>query len=328
MVTPLKWGILGPGNIANKFAKGLQVLPDAAITAVGSRTPEKLQAFGDAFNIPNRHTSYEALVSDPEVDIIYIAMPHVFHHDMIVLALEHGKHVVCEKPICINAQQTRHAVEMARKHKRFLMEAMWTRFFPLMADVRRRIAAGEIGEVRMLQVDFGFRAGVDPKGRLFDPKLAGGSLLDVGVYCMAMSHMLFGAPQTITGVATMGETHVDEQAAWVSQHKNGTIAVCSSAVRTSTPHEALIAGTDGQIRIASPWWIPEKMTVRVNGKEPEDCHFPMEGTGMNYEAAAAMACIRDGKIESDIIPHDESIAIAESMDALRKQWGFVYPMEG
>ena len=327
MSSALRWGILGPGNIANKFAKGLQALPDAVIAAAASRSATTVNAFADTYNIPTRHTSYEALAKDPGVDIVYIAVPHAFHHEMIRLCLEHGKHVVCEKPITYSAKRTREVVGLARTKKRFLMEAMWTRFFPIMDEVRTRIKQGQIGAVRMIQADFGFRAGIDPKGRLFDPKLAGGGLLDVGVYPIALFHMLLGAPAKIAGFAHMGETGVDEQAAWVFNYAGGELAIGSSAIRTSTPMEALIAGTDGSIRIASPWWIPTKMTVQQAGKPAETIEHPLVGTGMNYEAAAVMDCIRKGMTECPIIPLDESIAIAESMDELRRQWGFVYPME-
>ncbi len=327
MPSKIRWGILGAGNIAHSFAKGLLSLPDAGVQSVASRTPDKLETFAAEYGIPVRHASYEALASDPSVDVVYIAVPHSSHYDMIRLCLEHGKHVVCEKPMTYCALRTREAAALARNRKLFLMEAMWTRFFPLMQEVRIRIARGEIGEIRMIQADFGFRADIHPEGRLFDPNLAGGSLLDVGVYPISLFHMLLGKPRQITGFAAMGGTGVDEQAAWVFRYDGGQLAIGSSAVRTSTPHEALIAGTEGSIHIASPWWKPTRMTLRHPGKPDATVEHPLESTGMQYEAAAAMECIRNHRIECPVIPLDESIAIAESMDELRRQWGFVYPME-
>ncbi|HOX37889.1 MAG TPA: Gfo/Idh/MocA family oxidoreductase [Candidatus Brocadiia bacterium] len=322
----VRWGILGTGSIAKKFARGLQSLPDAEIAAVGSRSEEKAESFGNEFNVPRRHASYEALCADRDVDIIYVATPHPLHCENALLCLKKGKAVLCEKPFAVNARQAGRMIAKARAKGLFLMEGMWTRFFPLMAEVRRIQAEGDIGEIRMLEVDFGFRCGWNPESRLLNPALAGGSLLDVGVYCNALAFMLFGKPDKIVSQAHIGATGVDEQAAWVMKYPKGQIAVCSSAVQTSTPMEATISGTEGRIRIHGPWWIPQKMTVQRGGKV-EDREFPIEGNGMNYEAASVMACLRNGQTENPIIPLDETLEIARTMDALRKQWGLKYPFE-
>jgi predicted dehydrogenase len=207
------------------------------------------------------------------------------------------------------------------------MEGMWTRFFPLMDKVRELLEDGAIGEPRMLQVDFGFRGGWDPESRLLNPDLAGGSLLDVGVYCTALSYMIFGRPFDLTGFAHIGETGVDEQAAWVFTYEDGELASCSSAVRTNTPMEAIINGTEGRIRIHSPWWIPTSMTVDTAEQEPEEMEFPLEGNGMNYEAAAVMHCLQQDKLEHPIMPLDETLQISRTMDELRAQWQLKYPFE-
>lgn len=327
MAEPIRWGIIGTGSIAKNFATGLRALPDARLVAVGSRSQATAEVFGEQFNVPQRYASYEALANSPDVDVIYVATPHPFHGENSILCLEAGKAVLCEKPFTINAGQAEQVIACARARKLFLMEAMWTKFFPIMGKVRALITQESIGEVRMLTVDFGFRSGWNPEGRLLNPALGGGSLLDVGVYCAALSFMVFGHPAELAGFGHLGETGVDEQAAWVFRYEGGGLALCSSAVRTSTPQEAVINGTEGRICIHSPWWKPTKMTVSVEGKEPERVEFPLEGNGMNYEAAAVMECLREGLLEHHIMPLDETLQIMRTMDTLRTQWGLSYPME-
>lgn len=321
------WAILGTGSIAHKFATGLQALPDANLQAVGSRNQSRADDFGDEFDVEDRYDSYEQLAEESDADVIYVATPHPFHHGNTLLCLDAGKPVLCEKPFAVNSAQAEEMIQCAREKQLFCMEAMWSRFFPLMDKVRTMLSEKAIGDVRMLNVDFGFRTAADPESRLFNPDLAGGSLLDVGVYCCALSSMLFGPPADLTGFAHLGETGVDEQAAWVFTYTDGELASCSSAIRTATPMEAIINGTEGRIRIHSPWWIPTSMTVEINGEEPETMEFPLEGNGMNYEAAAVMNSLRTGQLEHDIMPLDETLNIARTMDKLRSQWDLKYPFE-
>ena len=179
MITPIRWGILGPGSIANQFAKGLQAAPDGQLVAVGSRDLQRAEAFAEQYDAPNRHGSYEELVADPEVDAIYVATPHPFHKENSILCLEAGKAVLCEKPFTVNAAEAAEIVAVARAKKVFLMEAMWSRYLPIIVQVRKWLDEGAIGEPLQVNADFGFRAGVNPEGRLFSPALAGGALLDV-----------------------------------------------------------------------------------------------------------------------------------------------------
>lgn len=324
--TPLRWGILGLGGIANKFAEGLQALDDAKLVAVGSRSQEKADKFGDKFNAPHRHASYQALADDPEVDAIYIATPHPPHAEDAILCLNAGKAVLCEKPFTINRAEAEQVVKVAREKNIFLMEAMWTRFFPIMHKVRELIADGAIGDVRMLQADFGYRAGFNPESRVFSPALGGGGLLDVGVYPISFASDLFGSPTKVTGVAHLGETGVDEEAAMALLYDAGRIAVLSTGVRVNTPHEAYILGTDGKIKIPEPWWKPATMTLTAGGKT-EEIELPFESNGYQFEAQEVARCIRAGKTESEIMPLDETLAIMGTMDELRAQWGLKYPME-
>ena len=323
----IRWGILGTGGIARQFAAGLNDAPDAEILAAGSRSEDSARRFAGAFDIPRHYPSYEALATDPDVDVIYVATPHVFHEENVTLCLNSGKAVLCEKPMTINARQTGRLIELARDRGLFLMEGMWTRFFPLMERVRNLISTGAIGEARMLFVDFGFRADHDPAHRLFDPALGGGALLDVGVYCVALTSMVFGPPSRVTGLAHLGETGVDEQSVAVFEHGEGRLSVLSAATRTETPQEATIAGTGGRIRIHSPWWMPRTMTISRPGEEDETIEAPYIGNGFAHEALEVMRCLRSGALQSGVMPLGETLEIARTMDELRGQWSLSYPNE-
>jgi len=328
MAEKIRWGILSTGNIAKQFARGLKAIDAAELVAVGSRTQAKADAFGDEFAVPRRHASYERLAHDPDVDVVYVATPHTFHKENSILCLENGRAVLCEKPFTINAREARELIAFARKKKLFLMEAMWTRFLPLYAKVRELLADRAIGEVRMLTADFGFRANFDPKGRLFNPELGGGGLLDVGVYTVSFASMIFGgAPERIASMADIGATGVDEQAGLVLGYDAGRLAVLTCAVRTTTPHEALIMGTDGMIRMHHPFWHGTTLTLSVPGKPDVQMTHPYVGNGYNCEAAEVMRCLRAGKTESEIMPLDETFSVMETMDRIRAQWGLKYPME-
>jgi len=326
MVDPINWGILGTGSIAKKFAAGLTALSDAKLVAVGSRKQETADAFADEFDVPNRHASYEALADDPDVDVIYVATPHTFHKASSILCLEAGKAVLCEKPFTINAAEAEELIGVARERGVFLMEAMWSRFLPTLCKARELLAEGAIGEPRMLAADFGFRAGVDPERRLFNPALGGGALLDVGVYCVSLASMVFGGPPArIASLATLGETGVDEQSAFILGHDNGELAVLYTAVRTQTGHEARIMGTEGHIHIPA-FWHATGLTLSSGG-EQKQIDAPFEGNGYNYEAAEVMECLRAGRRESDVMPLDETLSIMQTLDRIREQWGLKYPME-
>jgi predicted dehydrogenase len=326
-VRKVRWGILGTGAIARQFVQGLRFVPDAEVFAVGSRSEASAAKFAVKRNIPRRHASYEDLASDPDVDVVYIATPHPFHAENATLCLQAGKAVLCEKPFSVNAAEAERVVELARERGLFIMEGMWTRFFPLMEEVRWLDSEGTIGEVRMLNVDFGFRAGLDPASRLFDPKLGGGALLDVGVYCVSFASMILGQPSGSVGLSHLGETGVDEQASVVLEHEGGRLANLSIGIRTTTPQEATIMGTEGYVRIHAPWWRPMSMTIYRPGEVSETVEAPVSGNGFNYEAAEVMRCLKAGKTESDVMPLDETISVMRTMDRIRAAWGLRYPGE-
>jgi len=323
----VRWGILGLGSIARSFATGLRALPEAELLAVGSRTAEKAAAFGDEFGAPHRHGSYADLANDPDVDAIYIATPHSFHKENSLLCLEAGKAVLCEKPFTINAREAEEVIRTARDRQVFLMEAMWSRFLPVMVKVRQWLADGAIGEVRMLHASFAFRAGWDPEGRLLNPELGGGGLLDIGVYTVSLAFMVFGgAPARITTQAHLGDTGVDEQAAITFGYDQGELAQLTCGIRINVPDHARIFGTEGWIEVPH-FWHATQATLFAGEGDPETIEIPEQGNGYEYEAAEVAQCLEDGKLESDVMPLDETLAIMRTMDQVREQWGLKYPME-
>ena len=323
----IRWGILSVSRIAHRFAEAIKGMKDAELIAIGSRTKDKAQAFAAKYSIPHAHNSYESLAADPDVDAIYISTPHPMHKENSIICLNAGKAVLCEKPFTVNEAEASAVIDAARANGVFLMEAMWTRFLPGLAKVRELIATGAIGEPRMLSADFGFRATFDPTSRLFDPHLGGGSLLDVGVYCVSLASMIFGRPARVAGLATLGTTGVDEQAAWVLGYEKGELALLSSAVRTSTGHEAWINGTNGAIKLHAPWYAPARLSIITPDRKEQIIETPIEGNGFEYEAAEVGACIRAGQLESAILPLEETRSIMRTLDQIRAQWGMKYPFE-
>ena len=327
MTQQIRWGILGPGAISTKFAIGLQSADNGRLVAVGSRDELKAIAFAKRFGAPKLYGNYISLVNDPEVDAIYIGTPHAFHKEHAIMAMQAGKHVLCEKPFAINAQQAADMIEVARETSVFLMEAMWSRYLPTLVKTRELIAAGAIGNVRMLNADFGFRMGtVLPEHRLFNPDLGGGALLDVGIYPLSLASMLFGKATKISAMANLGSTGVDEESVFVLGYPDGQMAICSTAIQLNTPHEATILGTDGSIHIPSPWWVSDRITLKTGNKETT-FRLPYKGNGYTHEAEELANCVAAGKTESAVMPLAESLGIMETMDAIRKEWGLVYPME-
>lgn len=328
MADKIRWGILGCGGIAGKFAQALAAVKDAELLAVGSRSGDTAQRFGSDHNVPRRYGSYEALAHDTDVDMIYVATPHNFHADNTMLCLNAGKGVLCEKPLAVNAQQGHAMIDCARSRRRFLMEAMWTRFLPLMDRVRQLLADGAIGQPRMMAADFGFDCGDhNPKQRILDPHLAGGALLDVGVYPISFSSMVFGKPTQVCSAAALGKTGVDEQNAVILTFDQGQLAVLYSAVKTQTPHEAAIMGTDGMIRLHAAWWCGTTLTLVRPGRSEQTFKLPTHENGFVYEIQAVQQDFQNGRIENALMPLDESLTLLETMDSLRRQWGLKYPFE-
>ncbi len=328
MTDSIRWGLIGLGSISRKFATGLSYLNDAEVYAVASRSQEKADAFGAEFAASKCYGSYEALANDPAVDVVYIGTPHTYHLPHTLLCLNAGKHVLCEKPFAVNRAQAQTMVDCARANKRFLMDAFWTRFFPGMIKLRELLADKVIGDVMLLQADFGFRLSqIMPEHRLFNPELAGGALLDVGVYCLQLASMVYGKqPSEILSLGTLGTTGVDELSATIFKYSDYELATIATSIRLSTPQETRVMGSKGYISLPN-WWHPSEMTIALAGQAPESLTFENEGNGFNYEAAAVGNCIRAGLMECDVMPLDETLAIMETMDRIREIWALRYPFE-
>ncbi len=322
-----RWGIISTGRIANDFAEGVSQLADATVLAVGSRTQEAADVFGERHGVERRYASYEALAADPDLDAVYVATPHPFHAPNCIMCLEAGKAVLCEKPFTINAAELEQVVGLAREKRLFLMEGMWSRFMPATVKLRELLASGVIGDVNLVDIDFGFRAPFNPQHRLFAPEMGGGALLDIGIYSLSFASMVLGRPRRIVSMAHLGESGVDENAAIILGHESGALTTIMTAIRTSTPQQAVINGTLGRITMHPPYWFPQRITLEVYGVETTTMDIPMNGNGFNHEAAEVARCIGAGQLESDIMPLDESLELMRTMDEIRAQWGLRYPME-
>lgn len=324
----LRWGILGTGDIARQFAEDIGHAAGAALAAVGSRRPETAEAFARRHGVARAYPSYAALLDDPAIDAVYVATPHPCHFECVMAAIDAGKAVLCEKPLAMNAVQAAAMIDAARAKGVFLMEGLWSHFFPAMAKVRETIAAGAIGTVRMMRADFCFRIPFDPSFRLFAPALGGGALLDVGVYPLALAQMIYGAePVSVKTHVNLAATGVDEQAAIALHYANGAMALLACASRVAMPQEAVIAGADGYIRIPERFSQPDAVVVVRNGKE-ERFDFPRTGYGYHLEIEAATRCIADGKLECAVASHAATLAVAHTADRIRTSWGLRYPAEG
>ncbi|MFN8598259.1 MAG: Gfo/Idh/MocA family oxidoreductase [Anaerolineae bacterium] len=321
------WGVLGPGRIAQQFADGLAVINDAALYAVASHQPERAQAFADQHGGAKIYSSYEALVSDPHVDAVYIATPHRFHFDNMKLCLEAGKPVLCEKPLTVNAAQARQLIDLARAKKVFLMEALWSRCLPIYQQVRQWLDAGSIGELKLLTSTFGWNVPKDPTDRWYNPELAGGTLLDMGVYPIAVSQWVMQQnPSAFHAQAQLSSTGVDMLTAGLLQYPNGVISQFHSSFVTDGVNEFFIYGSTGHIRLHAAYWASTQATLVVNGKATTASR-PFRGGGFEYETEEAMRCIRAGLLESPAMSHADTLANLELMDSIRAAIGVKYPFE-
>ncbi len=321
---PIRWGIAATGKIAASMYEALNSLPDATVTAVGSRSPEAAASFAARFGIPRAHGTYDDLFADPDVDIVYVASPHSHHHQMTIAALDAGKHVLCEKAFAVNAGQAREMVDAARRNDRFLMEAMWTWFIPAVVEVRRRVAAGEIGEPTIVDADFGIRV-TDLDGRHHRPDLAGGALLDLGIYPISFARYLLGEPVGVSARGTLTAAGVDATVAGAVSFAGGGVGVFHTTLALQTSLSATIYGTEGRIDVDAPFWFPTRFTLHRSGREPE--RVEIDHGGLAHEAQHAMDRIRAGHLESDVIPLATTVSTMELLDEIRAQVGVVYPEE-
>jgi predicted dehydrogenase len=320
----VRWGIAATGGIARRFAQDLVHVPDAELVAVGSRSRESAETFGAAHGARHRHASYEDLAADPDVDAVYVATPHSRHRDDTLLFLEAGKAVLCEKPFALTKVEAVEMVAAARSRRVFLMEGMWSRFLPAWVELRSLVAAGAIGELRLVTASFAFQMSVDPRHRLFDLNLGGGALLDLGVYPVTLASMLLGAPERVAALAHLGETGVDEQTGAVLSFPNGALAIVHSAIRTNTPITALVAGSDGSITVPPVFHMAEALEVSGPGGD-QRIECPIRGNGLHYQVLEVNRCLREGKLESSVMTLDGSLSVMETLDRIRGQIGLAFP---
>ena len=327
MTQDIRWGILGTGDIARQFADDLRLVEGAELLAVGSRRQETADRFADTRGIPRRYGAYEALANDPDLDVVYIATPHTRHHDDALLCLEAGKAVLCEKPFTLNAAEAERLVQCARGRGLFLMEAMWTFFFPAFRVLRDLLEREALGAVHTVRADFSYRAAYDPASRLFDKALGGGALLDIGVYGVALAQLVFGhVPQRIESAVNWAPTGVDASSALLLSYESGGTALLGSSLRADAPQDACIVGARGWARLPHRFSQPDELVVCVDGKQERHV-FPRAGYGYCHEAREVTRCLRAGEMESPAAPVDHTRDVMRVLDAVRAQWGLRYPDE-
>lgn len=320
----INWGIIGPGRIAHKFAKDLASLPDAKLFAVASRSLDRAQAFARQYDAPHAFGSYEEIVNCSGLDVVYIATPHVRHHDNTLLCLRNRIAVLCEKPMAINPREVQAMIFEAQKQDTFLMEAIWTRFIPSHLKMWELINQGVIGKVLSVKADFGFKPHYQPDGRLFNKELGGGSLLDIGIYPVFLALNLLGKPDDIQALAQIGETGVDEEVGILFKYDSGEMAHLHSTIRSETKSEAFIYGEKGTIYLHSRWHEASTLSLLLPNERPRYYNFEYNALGYRYEAEEVMRCLRAGKKESDALPLSFSADLMDLLFSIRHQVGLKY----
>jgi len=337
-----RWGLYSTAKIAHDFAKALTRVKEAQLWAVGSRSFESANKFADDFNIPNRYGSYDDLVKDKNLDVIYIATPHSEHYEGIKHCLENGHNVVCEKPFALNASQTEEMIQLARSKNLFLMEGFWSRFLPSYRKLKEILRDGLIGQVHSVQADIGYNAKkkADVRDRIFKPELAGGGVMDIGCYGVQLASLVFGQqPTQIKALAEMAHTGVDEQCIISLKYGGGQLACITTAVNMATPGDAWIIGENGRVLLhGSPHFnCSTRMTLFVEGEKPQHFEFPLkekEGEFIYpntslfvHEAQEVHRCLSLGLKECPEMPLNETLHLMQTLDTIRKEIGLVYPKE-
>lgn len=327
---PLRWGILAPGGIANKFAEAVHGFTAGTVVAVGSRDAARAAQFAARHGIPRWYGSYAELVADDEVEAVYVASPHSGHREHALLALQAGKHVLVEKALARNGSEVEDIFAAAESRGLFAMEAMWTRHLPHVAWVRAQIATGRIGEIVTLTADHGQSLDLPADHRLKDPALAGGAILDLGVYPVSFAVDLLGAPTEVTATGRLTETGVDGHVSMVLGYPGRTLALLDTTLWTKTPTTAVVSGTEGSLEIDGDFYAAGR-TARLRGGDRARTvreTFTVEGTnGFEHQVAEAARCITAGRQESERMSWDSSRAVMAVMDQARRQVGVVYPGE-
>src|SRR5688500_14035775 len=327
----IRWGILGAGHIARKLAADLALVDNAELIAIGSRSKEKALEFFSEFPVAHVHDSYEDLAANSEVDAIYIATPHSHHHEHTLLCLENNKAVMCEKAFAVNHRQAREMVDKAREKKLFLMEAMWTRFLPHYNKMKSIVESGELGSISSVLINFGFRPRTPVPPRLFDPALAGGTILDIGVYNVFMAMSILGKPDGIIASMTPAPTGIDEQCSVLFNYNNGSMAQLFSSFVAHLPTEADISGSKGRLKLTHRFYAPESTLEfypeKMDSKQIVSFYNPVKGWGYHYEVKHVCECLEMGLTESPVMTLDNSLELMKVLDEIRQKAGIKYDAE-
>ncbi len=326
----IRWGILGCGRIARKFAADLRLIDDAELTAIASRNNETLELFAKDFPCKHHHNSYKALAANDEVDVIYVATPHSHHYEHTMLCLNFNKAVLCEKAFAINSRQAIEMIKTAKERKVFLMEALWTKFLPHYKKLQELLQQKTLGDLKSVLVNFGFKTSDKSPQRLFDPLLGGGSLLDIGIYNVFMTLSILGKPDVIEATMIAAPTGVDEQIAVLFKYNNGAMAQLFSSFVTNLPTQAEINGTEGCITLTTRFYEPSA-TIQLSKKIPYEREViaveKEAGFGYHYEARHVNECLKKGLIESPVMTHADTLLLMEILDRIRKKARIEYPAD-
>ncbi len=326
MERKIRWGIAGLGNIAHKFASDLKLIPNAQLTAVGSRSLQKAVEFAKQYDAAFSYGSYDELFSCDEVDVIYIATPHTSHTEISMAAMAKGKHVLCEKPLATSLMDAKRMVESASKNKVFLMEALWSRFNPSIEIIKERIERGDIGRVVYLHADFAFYSlDKSEEGRLLNPNLAGGSILDIGIYPIFLAYLLLGKPEKILATSNFYKTGVEIQTSMIFSYPDAQ-AILYSGLNSKSEMKAEISGTKGSLFLDPRWHQAHGYSIE---KKDQIEHFDMPplGKGYTHEIEEVNKCIISGKLQSEKWSHQNSLDLLEIMDEVRSQGQVKFPFE-
>lgn len=326
------WGILAPGKIATKFATALAYVDGANLYSVASRDQRRAELFAKEFGVQNVAQDYNALIHDSAVDVIYIASPHSFHPDQAIQCLEAGKAVLCEKPMAVNARQAERVIETARANQVFYMEAVWTRFMPVYRAIRAWLDAGEIGDIVSINANFGFNFPFDPASRLYNPDLAGGALLDMGIYPITFAQWVMGdaMPERIQALGQLGASGVDESVAITLKYPQGALATLTTTTLANTDYTAWIIGTRGKIKVPLFWFSHRAeliATERVTDTVVDRFDQQHACNGYEHEILEVQRCLSAGGQQSAAMPWGTSLRLMQIMDEVRAQIGLVYPFE-
>ena len=317
----VRWGVVGPGRIAGKVVQDFPYVPDAEAVAVASRSIERATAFAAEHDLPRAHGSYRAILDDPDVDVLYIATPHPQHRAIALAALRAGKAILVEKAFTVTPRATREIAELATSTGVFAMEAMWTRFQPAIVRMRELIADGAVGDVRFVQADLGVLNPLRPGDRFVEPGLGGGALFDLTVYPINFAQMVLGTPTAVTAYGTLSATGVDLEEAVLLGFTSGATATLTATLRSPTPGQARVFGTDGWIDVLPRFHHPATIVLHRQGRDPEAFTLPATGGGYSHELLEVTACVAAGRPESAVMPLADTVAVQDVMGAVAAQLG-------